>query len=129
MIRRPPRSTRTATLFPYPTLFRSPDTARVVDLLGRALIQRDRFEDFVIDEHDHQRAAFDRVVELAQPPGGAGNGGGQTFGIGFDDAHAIAEAAGACARDLDRGAFPDSIDLAFEGAAGAGDRLPRVRPA
>src|SRR3546814_6862206 len=38
-----------------------PDTARVVDLLGRALIQRDRFEDFVIDEHDHQRAAFDRV--------------------------------------------------------------------
>src|SRR3546814_1101314 len=85
MIRRPPRSTRTATLFPYPTLFRSPDTARVVDLLGRALIQRDRFEDFVIDEHDHQRAAFDRVVEIDQPRGGAGKGGGQTFGIGFDD--------------------------------------------
>src|SRR3546814_15344942 len=28
MIRRPPRSTRTDTLFPYPTLFRSPDPAR-----------------------------------------------------------------------------------------------------
>src|SRR3546814_2113573 len=28
MIRRPPRSTRTDTLFPYPTLFRSPDTGR-----------------------------------------------------------------------------------------------------
>src|SRR3546814_6526147 len=27
MIRRPPRSTRTDTLFPYTTLFRSPDTA------------------------------------------------------------------------------------------------------
>src|SRR3546814_2098492 len=27
MIPRPPRSTRTDTLFPYPTLFRSPDTA------------------------------------------------------------------------------------------------------
>src|SRR3546814_12310908 len=26
MIRRPPRSTRTDTLFPYTTLFRSPDT-------------------------------------------------------------------------------------------------------
>src|SRR3546814_7941654 len=26
MIRRPPRSTRSATLFPYTTLFRSPDT-------------------------------------------------------------------------------------------------------
>src|SRR3546814_7120661 len=28
MIRRPPRSTRTDTLFPYTTLFRSPDLAR-----------------------------------------------------------------------------------------------------
>src|SRR3546814_18472867 len=27
MIRRPPRSTRTDTLFPYPTLFRSPGAA------------------------------------------------------------------------------------------------------
>src|SRR3546814_9543700 len=34
MIRRPPRSTRTDTLFPYPTLFRSSD-ARIV-LLGEA---------------------------------------------------------------------------------------------
>src|SRR3546814_11368331 len=31
MIRRPPRSTRTDTLFPYTTLFRSPD---LVDLAG-----------------------------------------------------------------------------------------------
>src|SRR3546814_11888147 len=31
MIRRPPRSTRTATLFPYPTLFRSGRAARAVD--------------------------------------------------------------------------------------------------
>src|SRR3546814_15200958 len=29
MIRRPPRSTRTDTLFPYTTLFRSPDEARI----------------------------------------------------------------------------------------------------
>src|SRR3546814_16240323 len=29
MIRRPPRSTRTDTLFPYTTLFRSPDATRV----------------------------------------------------------------------------------------------------
>src|SRR3546814_15745287 len=134
MIRRPPISTRTDTLFPYTTLFRpwhsaapgstrepdilrrgryrrliGPDSARVVDLLGRALIQRDRFEDFVIDEHDHQRAAFDRVLEIDQPRGGSGKGGGQTFGIGFDDAHAIAEAAGERERDLDRGAFQDII--------------------
>src|SRR3546814_14455936 len=31
MIRRPPRSTRTDTLFPYTTLFRSPDPARGFD--------------------------------------------------------------------------------------------------
>src|SRR3546814_14160835 len=31
MIRRPPRSTRTDTLFPYTTLFRSPGGARIAD--------------------------------------------------------------------------------------------------
>src|SRR3546814_10433395 len=31
MIRRPPRSTRTDTLFPYTTLFRSPDRHRCLD--------------------------------------------------------------------------------------------------
>src|SRR3546814_21087777 len=30
MIRRPPRSTRTDTLFPYTTLFRSPDLIRII---------------------------------------------------------------------------------------------------
>src|SRR3546814_17979712 len=33
MIRRPPRSTRTDTLFPYTTLFRSPDDREVIDLM------------------------------------------------------------------------------------------------
>src|SRR3546814_9842177 len=32
MIRRPPRSTRTDTLFPYTTLFRSPINARFLEL-------------------------------------------------------------------------------------------------
>src|SRR3546814_8061376 len=36
MIRRPPRSTRTDTLFPYTTLFRSPTTARL-DAAGNKL--------------------------------------------------------------------------------------------
>src|SRR3546814_17637079 len=36
MIRQPPRSTRTATLFPYPTLFRSPALA---DLEGLAVLK------------------------------------------------------------------------------------------
>src|SRR3546814_4808390 len=34
MIRRPPRSTRTDTLFPYTTLFRSPVTAAKMEGLG-----------------------------------------------------------------------------------------------
>src|SRR3546814_15428621 len=37
MIRRPPRSTRTDTLFPYTTLFRSifPDAVKTADDIGR----------------------------------------------------------------------------------------------
>src|SRR3546814_6119912 len=45
MIRRPPRSTRTDTLFPYTTLFRSKGiTARRKKLLGRARFFWDFFE-------------------------------------------------------------------------------------
>src|SRR3546814_15835131 len=35
MIRRPPRSTRTDTLFPYTTLFRSLRVARIEELIGQ----------------------------------------------------------------------------------------------
>src|SRR3546814_20854356 len=37
MTRRPPRSTRTDTLFPYTTLFRSREVALVVDVAGGAV--------------------------------------------------------------------------------------------
>src|SRR3546814_6697070 len=36
MIRRPPRSTRTDTLFPYTTLFRSAELGKAVDPIGLA---------------------------------------------------------------------------------------------
>src|SRR3546814_1269008 len=49
MIRRPPRSTRTDTLFPYTTLFRSVehftnqlDDLVIADLAGAERVQRDR---------------------------------------------------------------------------------------
>src|SRR3546814_15380889 len=53
MIRRPPRSTRTDTLFPYTTLFRSPhqprsgqETVRGMDAArGGPLMDRDRDDD------------------------------------------------------------------------------------
>src|SRR3546814_3560439 len=38
MIRRPPRSTRTDTLFPYTTLFRSGDCVEITEWLGHGLI-------------------------------------------------------------------------------------------
>src|SRR3546814_19796616 len=40
MIRRPPRSTRTDTLFPYTTLFRSPRWQRAGGLLSRSVRTR-----------------------------------------------------------------------------------------
>src|SRR3546814_7154867 len=50
MIRRPPRSTRTDTLFPYTTLFRSPIS----------------FE-FYPPKTDEQRAQLDRTVDKLRP--------------------------------------------------------------
>src|SRR3546814_5209995 len=55
MIRRPPRSTRTATLFPYTTLFRSHDDYS--DILLKALA--DRFaEAFAERLHAHVRTTL-----------------------------------------------------------------------
>src|SRR3546814_9675263 len=49
MIRRPPRSTRTDTLFPYTTLFRSPGHGRAVHVLQRAGKQDHQ----PLDDDDH----------------------------------------------------------------------------
>src|SRR3546814_2635619 len=68
MIRRPPRSTRTDTLFPYTTLFRSPSRAELGDQGGGAgvevdealLILPDEVEDFLPPLHgfvDHRIVA------------------------------------------------------------------------
>src|SRR3546814_2251569 len=47
MIRRPPRATRTATLFPYTTLFRSPDADLFVAIReGRASVVTDTIDTF-----------------------------------------------------------------------------------
>src|SRR3546814_14529412 len=53
MIRRPPRSTRTDTLFPYTTLFRSLDKERV-----------DRFRD-LMKSGNHSRAETIRLLAEA----------------------------------------------------------------
>src|SRR3546814_10257108 len=63
MIRRPPRSTRTYTLFPYTTLFRSAEgigAARAEALVDRA----DRAR-VVLDREEPQRGIEPRVVLVA----------------------------------------------------------------
>src|SRR3546814_11583466 len=42
MIRRPPRSTRTDTLFPYTTLFRSPRSSATSTILEKSMLRRMR---------------------------------------------------------------------------------------
>src|SRR3546814_2517041 len=58
MIRRPPRSTRTDTLFPYTTLFRSDDEKHRDELGAREQHQPRRVEEGEDQPHD----AVDRVA-------------------------------------------------------------------
>src|SRR3546814_15293316 len=64
MIRRPPRSTRTDTLFPYTTLFRS---ERQVVALGVAVIELARPADALLGILDH-------LAPLGDPADGARDG-------------------------------------------------------
>src|SRR3546814_7974507 len=62
MLRRPPRSTRIDTLFPYTTLFRSPDSGLLLDLFP---------------PRGEQRIADARRAGEPVPPGQRRAGGGQ----------------------------------------------------
>src|SRR3546814_6872244 len=71
MIRRPPRSTRTDTLFPYTTLFRSPHPV-------------------VEHRHQHDHAAprpADRLCRDRREPGADGAGGDRPRAIGRSEEH------------------------------------------
>src|SRR3546814_20380033 len=67
MIRRPPRSTRTDTLFPYTTLFRSE-----ILLDQRAHLLRLGVIGVVITGRQHIRADHDATLHLAAEPRAAG---------------------------------------------------------
>src|SRR3546814_2508682 len=64
MIRRPPRSTRTDTLFPYTTLFRSRAASEIVEvdagLSGERIPQRrlTAMDQFLAGQCDHRRRGF-----------------------------------------------------------------------
>src|SRR3546814_9487155 len=94
MIRRPPRSTRTDTLFPYTTLFRSTPVQRelldsamrgVEDGPARRLVHAARFHPDEADFHLVQTAAAMRAAKVVQP--GEKAGGRQALAI---DGHRIA---------------------------------------
>src|SRR3546814_12345671 len=73
MIRRPPRSTRTDTLFPYATLFRSLARGDIVPLhpdfpaLGEDGV-RGQLGAIVADNHPRFAAFGDQLAELAHHP-------------------------------------------------------------
>src|SRR3546814_13030664 len=70
MIRRPPRSTRTDTLFPYTTLFRSEcrhiGIARCVEINFRSRIeQRNRLDPILLGLHNHIFALGEPVNDVS----------------------------------------------------------------
>src|SRR3546814_16231830 len=70
MIRRPPRSTRTDTLFPYTTLFRSPQAKR-------ARLTIDQGFDFTPGTHVVTAIDFGDSAVGSMPPAWKTNGSGQ----------------------------------------------------
>src|SRR3546814_20924425 len=78
MIRRPPRSTRTDTLFPYPTLFRSREIAKPAvaqdgcDALARPQLPRERHRAGDVDprrQAEAQPLLVEQAADDAQPLG------------------------------------------------------------
>src|SRR3546814_5225589 len=79
MIRRPPRSTRTDTLFPYTTLFRSPSTFNALQRRARLLRPGDH-----LGEPGQRREEFRQAAALQD----VADRGGQHFGCGAEVAAA-----------------------------------------
>src|SRR3546814_3705335 len=82
MIRRPPRSTRTDTLFPYTTLFRSAVDRRLLQRPGRppdVQAGLDETQHFLRPVHDAARGG-----DLATAVGGQAHVVGQQSGERFD---------------------------------------------
>src|SRR3546814_13642455 len=108
MIRRPPRSTRTDTLFPYTTLFRS-SRAVDVELLARAIGVRAR------DEPDDRRGDV----------GGDGDAAEGHFGVEMVDVGVAGDRAReffAHVADGERGGDDVDADAVFQLLLGEGAR-------
>src|SRR3989344_541954 len=91
-----------------------PQSARVINDLAAAFLERDRFEHVMVDEHDHDVTVRQRIVEFDEFGAAAGEFHRQALGKGFDDLDALAELARERCRDLDRRAFAEIVDIGFE---------------
>src|SRR3546814_804565 len=60
MIRRPPRSTRTDTLFPYTTLFRSKYLARAIAKYGRENFKKEIL--YILNDEDQMNSKEKEIV-------------------------------------------------------------------
>src|SRR3546814_10355355 len=117
MIRRPPRSTRTDTLFPYTTLFRS---ARLPEVLAFA-IERQHLAAVIqvafVDPHvDHHGADPGADVALpsrvvAERPHRGGGAAARHLALAFGDYPKSAQRA----HPLDQGTAPDRHHAGFHG--------------
>src|SRR3546814_19064362 len=93
MIRRPPRSTRTDTLFPYTTLFRSVERRHQI----RSVVERPSSDE--LDRHPIRRQQRDGVVRRMQHRSGTlgGKPAGtvlQPFGVGTEQLEVVLPFAG-----------------------------------
>src|SRR3546814_8584348 len=67
MMRRPPRSTRTDTLFPYTTLFRSPQGSEEFQLRGEAKARQGRLRIYKINIGKAQAPSSDQIPARNTP--------------------------------------------------------------
>src|SRR3546814_14140998 len=82
MIRRPPRSTRTDTLFPYTTLFRSWDKAATSEFVkpGRGTVVAEfRLDDTVLEQIRAATAGGDKHLHWFETP--VRDAGGDTVAL------------------------------------------------
>src|SRR3546814_6404421 len=111
MIRRPPRSTRTDTRFPYTTLFRSADDTGSLDTLREALV-RDRQKHIASDESEDdiiERMAGEEEF-LAQAAAREAGSAETAFEGGNDEVAAEAEAETEAEEPLELA--EDDVDVA-----------------
>src|SRR3546814_15042887 len=109
MIRRPPRTTRTDTLFPYTTLFRSVERGRVI------ILAADHRDDLAVRAHRDQRDL--RLAERRAQRGAAGGGLKPRIERGADRLARIADVA-----ELTR------LRQRPVGAIGTGGKVPAIAP-